>query len=422
MNIKRKIGLYTAVAALLGTTCFTSVASATAVTAVDVFDIIDSETLNDINATVGNNLFFGANTVLPNASAGTTGTAQIINPATGQIIETVPLLSTGSTAFPNQFTDGLAGGTVPYSPALTGPWTLTFTNGANPTTVTTPSVVGVSPLAFATNVTISAGTNPTFTWVNPPGAQGQFINIVDKNITTASGGFDTVLSVGLPAGATSFTVPTQLAGGLTLDPTHNYAAEISEQQFRPTDLCTPGPLCTHENEQAVSRLVADFTVLPSGAPPNVYLPVVSGGVFHFDVVGILAGQLVYVDPTITAGYTYAIGPGDPNFASVLLPDIQSDPFDVTWDDGSALLFGGQQFFFPDLGGVSQFTVTGIDAADGLDPANPTAFITGLTFVGAGNFTGTMTPITDVPEPTTLALLSSALLGLVGWQRGRIGTI
>jgi PEP-CTERM motif len=74
---------------------------------------------------------------------------------------------------------------------------------------------------------------------------------------------------------------------------------------------------------------------------------------------------------------------------------------------------GVQYFFP-AGGVSEFTVTGIDPSADLDPADTSAFVTGLTFVSDGSFTGTMTPITEIvsatPEPATLALLASSLLG------------
>ena len=62
--------------------------------------------------------------------------------------------------------------------------------------------------------------------------------------------------------------------------------------------------------------------------------------------------------------------------------------------------------------VSQFRVLGIETSAGLNPANTTAFITGLTFTGAGAFTGTQTPITvtvDVPEPPAWALAALALL-------------
>ena len=73
------------------------------------------------------------------------------------------------------------------------------------------------------------------------------------------------------------------------------------------------------------------------------------------------------------------------------------------------------------GGVSMFTVDGIDPALGLDPANTTAFITGVTFVGAGAFTGTQTPIvTEVPLPAAFALFASAfgVMGFAGLRRKR----
>ncbi len=71
------------------------------------------------------------------------------------------------------------------------------------------------------------------------------------------------------------------------------------------------------------------------------------------------------------------------------------------------------FDFP-MGGVGAFTVPGIDPADGLDPADTTAFITGLTFAGDGTFNGTQTPITEevaaTPEPGSISLLATGLLG------------
>jgi hypothetical protein len=64
------------------------------------------------------------------------------------------------------------------------------------------------------------------------------------------------------------------------------------------------------------------------------------------------------------------------------------------------------------GGISEFEVLGIDPQLGLDPSNSTAFITSLTFENAGNFTGTMTPVTtDVPEPASFVLLASGFCGI-----------
>ena len=64
---------------------------------------------------------------------------------------------------------------------------------------------------------------------------------------------------------------------------------------------------------------------------------------------------------------------------------------------------------------------GIDPGLGRDPNDPTAFITGLTFESAGDFTGTMTAVTstvEAPEPASLALLATGLLSSIVVRRRR----
>ena len=129
---------------------------------------------------------------------------------------------------------------------------------------------------------------------------------------------------------------------------------------------------------------------------------------------------------LAIGYIYRTGAGDPNFASVTLPTGNSGLFDLLLWNGTqwvseTKLAGGQLFSFAGSG-VNQFEVLGINP--GVDPENPLAFITAVTFEGPGNFTGTMTPITDaVPEPSTWAMmiLGFLCLGYIGLRRSPSAT-
>ena len=69
----------------------------------------------------------------------------------------------------------------------------------------------------------------------------------------------------------------------------------------------------------------------------VNLPVVlENGSYQFNIT-VQPGQVYYIDPEIAIGYDYAIGQDNPNFASVLLPNVGDGLFDIfgstTWANG-----------------------------------------------------------------------------------------
>jgi hypothetical protein len=155
---------------------------------------------------------------------------------------------------------------------------------------------------------------------------------------------------------------------------------------------------------------------PSGsilAPPFIFPP--------FTVVG---DEVWWIDPAVAIGYDYHVLSG-PNIASVQLPTgIGDNLYDLhLYDSGTGVfsptpftsISGGETYDFLTAVtplGVDRFRIMGIEPSVGLDPTDPTAFVTGLSFVAPGTVTISQTPIA-VPEPGTgtLLLLGSGLTGL-----------
>jgi sugar lactone lactonase YvrE len=100
----------------------------------------------------------------------------------------------------------------------------------------------------------------------------------------------------------------------------------------------------------------------------------------------------FIDPPIAAGYAYSAGAGAPNFADVYIPAPlahgQSN-FTLQFNDASGNSLSkpvqaGTPFLFTTYvpGGVSTFSIVGINDSEALDATNPSAFVAGVSFVSA----------------------------------------
>ncbi|WP_207539625.1 hypothetical protein [Sabulicella rubraurantiaca] len=311
------------------------------------------------------------------------------------------------------------------NPALRGSWSLSFSDGTGTTTRTTAAIPqGATQTPFVQSVAVNGtGTNSVFSWAPPPGTtvNGYRVNIYDQGLLNPNNPNGQIFSRNIASTVTSLSLqqilsqlsPGSVPAGYDINTSSKKTIEISLLQTRDgsnTNL-------NNTNVHALSRVYADFTTTNTGNL-QVYLPtaVVNGAkVFDFPVQ---PSQIYYIDPIPATGYVYEIGAGDPNFASVLLPDEQTSPYQLSfmWGGLSFLetVLGGVEYFFP-AGGVSKFTVTGINSS------LFEAFITGLSFTGAGQFNGSQTPIlpngpAPVPAPAGLSLLLLASLGVWGARR------
>ncbi len=137
---------------------------------------------------------------------------------------------------------------------------------------------------------------------------------------------------------------------------------------------------------------------------------------------------IFFDPIVSVGYDYAVT-GGPLFASVLIPNPlpQGDSNFILElpGFGNYPLVAGTTFNLLGVNplGFSDFRISDIDPAEMLDPTNPTAFVTGLTFTAAGTVTVTQNPIiqntggVSVPEPSNL--LGLGLLGFGAFLTGKL---
>ncbi len=137
-----------------------------------------------------------------------------------------------------------------------------------------------------------------------------------------------------------------------------------------------------------------LAVPPAGATPGwpvqpLPAPLPAGGsAFHLQPcaqTGVLAQTITcFIDPAIAAGYDYAVSAGAPAVTSVLIPAPLpggDEDFTLEVNGQSFPLAAGTTFDLTtvDPAGVSAFRISGIELLEALDPADPNAFVTGLTF-------------------------------------------
>jgi hypothetical protein len=113
------------------------------------------------------------------------------------------------------------------------------------------------------------------------------------------------------------------------------------------------------------------------------------------------GAVLYYDPPIATGYTYAIDPGSANFGAVIVPAPLPNgdaAFLLEVNGATYPLVAGELFNLTNIApsGVQSFRITGIDASESIAATNPKGFVTGLIFVSPVEMptSFTMVPIAD----------------------------
>lgn len=138
-----------------------------------------------------------------------------------------------------------------------------------------------------------------------------------------------IYTANLSSTATSFTLPTNLGNGQSLIVGDKYS--IGFELINTIG----GGTFTGNNEDILTRSTSYFDFMPqlgSTTPTNISVPMVNGttGVYHFNVGSVGPDLITFIDPAVAIGYICDTGAGDPNFASVLLPDVGGGIFDRRW--------------------------------------------------------------------------------------------
>ncbi|MBI3349345.1 MAG: PEP-CTERM sorting domain-containing protein [Burkholderiales bacterium] len=417
-------------------------------TVANVFNLRVNNSANSGNRATGDIIVWGANGVAPPAGEpgayvyGFSGTCPVGKTCDG--FTTDPdwvkqrLFERDMTGLPHQYF-----ASRPYDPTLTGSWRiyLSSSESFNPNAVyQTPELGSVAAMPFVSSMTVSgSGLTPSVSWTLPASAPSSIdqmrVRVFDNShpVTVESryGATSSFLQAdqlfqSAPLASTSYTLPA----GLLSYGTH-YSISIDLNHVR-----------ADGSHASRSASYFDFTpinpaTLPAGVG-NIALPtlapvpttegLLAGPVYGFSVADVGPDHVTFIDPVVATGFGYATGATDPNFKAVQVASNVGDGlYEVwTWDGhawqkSAAALAAGASFDFTAHGfaaGVDRFQIRGIEASAGVNAFDVTGFVTGLSFVAAGNFTGTMQALTvdAVPEPATWALWLVGTAALLTWRR------
>ncbi|MCB1876041.1 MAG: hypothetical protein KDH88_08710 [Chromatiales bacterium] len=327
----------------------------------------------------------------------------------------------------------------------------------DPDSITDVVFSTVDPFGFNT-----AGPGPDQLYINEPGLEGSTLINPDLRVDFLQGAtgqiqFGFALIDEGSATFTAFNAANVPIGMQTIDGAYFALPGGGTSSFPENELVVPlagtatyGLFDFDLSFSEGGRFIIDnFSFTPAGEdiiggfqgalPDDPILPgeIVEGpnGVpeFNFDFPidenGIGGIFPIFVDPVVAVGYDYDFT-GGPNAASVIIPGALPNgdtEFDLLVPGfGTFTLTAGVSFDFTALDplGIAEFSISGIDTSELLDPTDPTAFVTGLTYVAGGVSNLTMTPITTfvpsagVPVPSILSLMVFGLFGL----RGRLAAV
>lgn len=335
---------------------------------------------------------------------------------------------------------------APYQATQTGAHLLLLsTSSAFPRNDTnfiwTPTLGDVGAMPFVQSMSINgAGLTPTISWTlpgsTPNGIDQMRIRVQDvSHPVTVEARYGAATSFQQSdlvwqspvLGSTSFTLPGGVLSygtsyAISIDLSHTRAdGTVASRSSSYFDFTPINPATLPGN---VSNIA-----LPTLQPVPTTSGALAGPLYGFHVEDVGPDHITFIDPVVATGFSYATGTGDPNFKAVQVASNVGDGlYEVwTWTGAAWQLSGdgvaaGSSFDFVAHGfaaGVDRFQIRGIEASANVNAFDVTGFVTGLSFVSAGNFTGTMQAITTaVPEPATYALWLAGAAALLAGRRRR----